>query len=138
MSKISKEKFLEKKPNLICDIYEYDISIAREKRFGPISSTDEIRIIDQEKFCMSKSISIVISIYHRDLCILEGIVYFIVDGGCSIDTSFQDNTYINISFFGLDNRIEQRTVRPGIYLDPDTMFGMLNRGDEFFLYIQIG
>lgn len=76
----------------------------------------------------------IVRIDYCDICFFEFFDDWEIDFWGTEYISLQDNSHIESSFFGSDNSICQlRSIRPSIYLDPDTIFCPIDTRDEISL-----
>lgn len=102
------------------------IPIRFKKRFCKITCTDEIPIIYNPKFCMSKSKSIRIGILYRYSLSLKSRVYQIIHFWKIVDISLEKNFHIYSSFIGIDYCIHDILISPHIYLYPYAFFRIID------------
>ena len=81
----------------------------------------------------------VVRIDDCDICFFEFFDDWKIDFWGTEYISLQDNSHIESSFFGSDNSICQlRSIRPGIYLDPDPILCTIDTRYEVTLAMLIG
>lgn len=83
---------------------------------------------------MSERVAMIVCIHNRDTRFFEFFDDWEIDFWGTEYISLQYNLHIESSILGSDNSISQlRSIRPGIYLDPDPMLSTIDTGDEISL-----
>ena len=104
----------------------------------PIPSRNRIRIIDDPELRMSERVAMIVCVDYWDIRFFEFFDYGSIDPRCAEHIALQYYPHIDSSLLCSDDCLSQfRSIRPSIYLDPDTILCSIDTRDEIPLRMRI-